>query len=955
MRKIFLTLLCIVGFSSLCFARSSWYVPSSTYGATSAQLSGTFNVYSSTRTDVPYFTATESLLSVVSTATFSNDVTIEGINVKDQFDLIAVDTNTLQTNINTEATTRANADIAIGITTAALETSKVPYTGATGSVALGSYGISASTGIYSSTVTAHDFVVPRQLLSTCEYSTVNDYMNSFGSVGRKTGGVITDAGSQTVNVSSGTGLIKATDDNNAQLMFFTWASSSGISVPLDSIRYIGVKYNSGSPIIDSRLTNVWDLDTEFPLGSVINQSDDLYINNNPWWVTDGLTNIIERFQAQGYVVRDNYVGGLVLGYTGTRNPTLTAGTVWSRLNEFSIAAKDCSGTDTFYGFYRDGGTGWTRTTALSSWSVTEYDDNSGTLATLGANKYANFWVFIEIDTVNSGQLMLIYPQNSYNTSAAAEAESVPTFPSTWYEHGILVGRILFKQGTDIPIEVQSAFEVIFNPSEATDHNNLSNLQGGTANEYYHLTSSTYTTVQGWLTTIPAIQVGTGTLRTDIDGLFVSTGTLQTDIATLQVATGTLQGRIDQLEIDTGTLVTTKIAKTDTFGGAASGTYNNISLVANSSSTAYNICVASAIYAYNGGGSSVGGGVDTVPVGTIMTYISSSTIPDNYLYCDGTAVSRATYSALFAKIGTSFGVGDNSTTFNLPDLRGMFLRGVDNGANRDYNASRVIGSTEADTMQGHYHSITSNTFKYPSVGGSGAGTAFPDNASAVAVTIGSPTTDGTNGTPRVSTETVPENVAVAYIIKYRMQVSTSTNLLDDTNNWTGTNNFTDLDTNDKVWQVWYSTNVPSGTTSITVSGLGCTEDEHIIVDYVMHGLSDPTAVNFRLNGDSGNNYDNRSIYFVGAAVGAGSDDQTLTGDFSYASTNILGGAVNIYYDNTTYDVVIEGGAREITPTNVLYSGGFAQSLYNGSSALDSITILSRTGSWGSGQIRIWRLK
>jgi len=66
-----------------------------------------------------------------------------------------------------------------------------------------------------------------------------------------------------------------------------------------------------------------------------------------------------------------------------------------------------------------------------------------------------------------------------------------------------------------------------------------------------------------------------------------------------------------------------------------------------------------------------------PIGAIYPYGGSSA-PSGYLMCDGSAVSRTDYSALFAVIGTSFGSGDGSTTFNIPDLRGKFTEGTPNG-------------------------------------------------------------------------------------------------------------------------------------------------------------------------------------------------------------------------------------------------------------------------------------
>lgn len=67
-----------------------------------------------------------------------------------------------------------------------------------------------------------------------------------------------------------------------------------------------------------------------------------------------------------------------------------------------------------------------------------------------------------------------------------------------------------------------------------------------------------------------------------------------------------------------------------------------------------------------------------PVGEIF-FFAKSTPPEHALACDGAAVSRAAYPELFGAIGTTFGAGDGSTTFNLPDLRGRFIRGTGGNA------------------------------------------------------------------------------------------------------------------------------------------------------------------------------------------------------------------------------------------------------------------------------------
>jgi microcystin-dependent protein len=83
---------------------------------------------------------------------------------------------------------------------------------------------------------------------------------------------------------------------------------------------------------------------------------------------------------------------------------------------------------------------------------------------------------------------------------------------------------------------------------------------------------------------------------------------------------------------------------------------------------------------------------SVPAGLVMFYCSS-TLPTGYLKCNGAAISRATYANLFAAIGTTFGSGDGSTTFNVPDLRAEFPRGWDDG--RGVDSGRVFGSTQAN--------------------------------------------------------------------------------------------------------------------------------------------------------------------------------------------------------------------------------------------------------------------
>jgi microcystin-dependent protein len=84
----------------------------------------------------------------------------------------------------------------------------------------------------------------------------------------------------------------------------------------------------------------------------------------------------------------------------------------------------------------------------------------------------------------------------------------------------------------------------------------------------------------------------------------------------------------------------------------------------------------------------------IPVGFIM-YWPSASIPTKWVTCFGQAVSRTTYSDLFSRLGTTYGVGDGSTTFNLPDLRGRFVAGWDLAGGLSGN--RLTSPINGDTL------------------------------------------------------------------------------------------------------------------------------------------------------------------------------------------------------------------------------------------------------------------
>lgn len=98
---------------------------------------------------------------------------------------------------------------------------------------------------------------------------------------------------------------------------------------------------------------------------------------------------------------------------------------------------------------------------------------------------------------------------------------------------------------------------------------------------------------------------------------------------------------------------------------------------------------------------------SLPTGTVIMRFDS-TVPTGFLVLNGQAVSRTTYAALFALYGTVFGTGNGSTTFNLPDTRGLFLRGSNEGRGTDPAGNRAFSNTvQNDGIRNHFHALGIN--------------------------------------------------------------------------------------------------------------------------------------------------------------------------------------------------------------------------------------------------------
>ena len=181
-------------------------------------------------------------------------------------------------------------------------------------------------------------------------------------------------------------------------------------------------------------------------------------------------------------------------------------------------------------------------------------------------------------------------------------------------------------------------------------------------------------------------------------------------------------------------------------------------------------------------------IEGVPAGSVFCR-AASVVPTGYLECNGAAVSRSTYAALFGIIGVQYGAGNGSTTFNLPDLRGEFIRGFDNG--RGVDSGRSIASFQAGENAQHTHGFSGSTASHTATGqirnisetfaasgsASGVFTKFSSTGANTPIGIDTGGADGVNfssthqhnvngsvGAAGSSAGTRPRNIAMMYIIK-----------------------------------------------------------------------------------------------------------------------------------------------------------------------------------------------
>jgi microcystin-dependent protein len=163
--------------------------------------------------------------------------------------------------------------------------------------------------------------------------------------------------------------------------------------------------------------------------------------------------------------------------------------------------------------------------------------------------------------------------------------------------------------------------------------------------------------------------------------------------------------------------------------------------------------------------------DTFQPGMMIEFAGSSA-PAGWIICDGSAISRTTYAKLFTAIGTTWGVGNGTTTFNIPDHRAAAGAGVGTSTGYTQNETLALAVKYNDQIHGHWHELwlVSDSANgtvgatYSDSGRSG-GSGSANRRQTGNDYVRAPISDGTNGTPRTGNVTRGKLLGVNFIIKF----------------------------------------------------------------------------------------------------------------------------------------------------------------------------------------------
>ena len=322
---------------------------------------------------------------------------------------------------------------------------------------------------------AEDFV--QSLKITPNWYDVHNYTDG---AFRIYGGIITGNVDGTVDVTAGKGMVHtedgiiegvAADENShwiSPMKEVFWDAVDNLVLTDDAYNYIYYDYETESIAATTDYYTI-SFHREFTLGRVYRTGTSVVTRmcgTNAW----AFDRRVQLFGEERFPVER--AKGLMIGNPSGLYISMTEGILWAELvNRFTVAAFDSSGSDTFTYWYRNGSGGWTAVDTQSAINNLYWDDNTGTLNDLTANRYGVHWVY----AVHDSSIHVVYGQGDYTLTLATEATPPSSIPGLLAAYSTLIGKIIVQKSSAVLYSVESPFTTRFGVAGITSHTELADL------------------------------------------------------------------------------------------------------------------------------------------------------------------------------------------------------------------------------------------------------------------------------------------------------------------------------------------------------------------------------------------------------------------------------------------------------------------------------------------------
>ncbi|MCK5161633.1 MAG: hypothetical protein KAQ99_08685 [Candidatus Aureabacteria bacterium] len=343
-----------------------------------------------------------------------------------------------------------------------------------------------------------------QAIGSPTYSNAQHWFDIVQSSGIIDGYTITSGDDAThIDIAAGKGIIKTTDSELGTTVSFETSAVDELELTALSMNYIYVDYSAGSPqVLATTDYSTIELNRMFPIGLVYSNVAVTHIANVGVHISN-----LARTEHERLAERDGftYISGAATTKS-TLDLIITPGVWYYGHTRITTDALDTTGADTFI-YIHYGTASWiTDNATASAVDATHYNDGDDVLGELGVNAYGTQWLYV---TTDSHYYIKYGTQNG--TLSAAELANPPAEGHIYLDGlGKLIAKIIVRQTGDI-VAITQIFEDTYISGTVANHQELGELQGGTAAEYYHLTSSEHTELSAWLDDVTLGSSGSLTL------------------------------------------------------------------------------------------------------------------------------------------------------------------------------------------------------------------------------------------------------------------------------------------------------------------------------------------------------------------------------------------------------------------------------------------------------------